>query len=346
MLRIRRYRIFLVVAVFVIVVLYHFTSIRDWEDTTSGSVQGLIRHGRKTATPSPQAAAGIPVVEQQPTTLADSPAVSTISAAAEPSHETAIAIETAKVLDPPQDSSATGPSRTETNRTPLPEPGSVRPPPDPQISPSPTHDHADDNSQGRLDTATAPETSSKVHWTRLPELFPIPTKSLIKFPSGKPSPIPRIQHSFKDETSSARIDREKKLSTIKEAFKFSWNGYKQHAWLHDELRPSSGDFRDPFCGWAATLVDSLDTMWIMGLEEDFVEATNALNEIDFTTSNRGGIPVFETTIRYLGGLVSAYDLSEGKYKILLDKAVELADVLMGAFDTPNRMPITYYRWQP
>ena len=328
-------------------VLYHFTSISDWEDTTSGSVQGLIRHGRKTTTPTPQVAAGIPMVGQQPTTLADISVVSTTSAVADPSQETHTPIETAKVLDLPQESSATKPSRTDISSTPLREPGSVRPPPpDARISPSPTYDFADDNSQDRLNTTTVPETSSKVHWTRLPESFPIPTKSLIKLPGGKPSPIPQIQYNFKDETSSARIDREKKRSTIKEAFRFSWDGYKRHAWLHDELRPSSGEFRDPFCGWAATLVDSLDTMWIMGLEEDFAEATKAVSEIDFTTNNKGSIPVFETTIRYLGGLVSAYDLTGGKYKILLDKAVELADVLMGAFDTPNRMPITYYRWQP
>ncbi|KAH0407995.1 seven-hairpin glycosidase, partial [Aureobasidium melanogenum] len=72
----------------------------------------------------------------------------------------------------------------------------------------------------------------------------------------------------------------------------------------------------------------------------------AVGEIDFTTSQRKDIPLFETTIRYLGGMLSAYDLSGGQYKVLLDKAVELAEVLMGAFDTPNRMPVTFYRWMP
>ncbi|KAK5241132.1 hypothetical protein LTR16_009728, partial [Cryomyces antarcticus] len=35
-----------------------------------------------------------------------------------------------------------------------------------------------------------------------------------------------------------------------------------------------------------------------------------------------------------------------KHNTLLDKATELAEILMGAFDTPNRMPITYYYWEP
>jgi mannosyl-oligosaccharide alpha-1,2-mannosidase len=56
--------------------------------------------------------------------------------------------------------------------------------------------------------------------------------------------------------------------------------------------------------------------------------------------------LFETTIRYLGGLLGAYDVSGGKYKVLLEKAEELGEVLMGAFDTPNRMPLTYYHWRP
>ena len=149
-----------------------------------------------------------------------------------------------------------------------------------------------------------------------------------------------------DESSNSRIDRERKLVTIKDAFTRSWEGYKQHAWLQDELSPVSGKFRNPFCGWAATLVDSLDALWILGMKDEFEEATNAVKQIDFTTSIRNDIPLFETTIRYLGGLIAAYDLSEGRYKVLLDKSIELAEVLMGAFDTPNRMPITFYHWKP
>jgi mannosyl-oligosaccharide alpha-1,2-mannosidase len=129
-------------------------------------------------------------------------------------------------------------------------------------------------------------------------------------------------------------------------FKKSWEGYREFAWLHDELRPQSGTFKDPFAGWRATLVDALDTLWIMGLKEDFDEAAKAVDTIDFTTTTRADIPLFETTIRYLGGLLAAYDISGKKYKNLLEKAIELAEVLISAFDTPNRMPETYYYWRP
>jgi len=185
-----------------------------------------------------------------------------------------------------------------------------------------------------------------IHWEKQIQHFPVPTESIIRLPTGSPLKIAKIQHNFNDETSDAKITREKRQSKVKEEFLRSWTGYKKNAWLHDELSPVSGKFRDPFCGWAATLVDTLDTLWIMGLEAEFEEAAKAVDLIDFTTSPRQDIPMFETTIRYLGGLLAAYDVSGGRYKNLLDKAVELAEVLIGAFDTPNRMPVLYYRWKP
>lgn len=139
---------------------------------------------------------------------------------------------------------------------------------------------------------------------------------------------------------------EERLAVIKQTAEKAWSGYKRMAWKADEVMPITGGKKNPFMGWGATLVDALDTLWIMDMREDFEEAVKAVGEIDFTTSQRGDIPLFETTIRYLGGMIAAYDLSGEKYSILLDKAVELAEILSGAFDTPNRMPVTYPRWAP
>lgn len=199
---------------------------------------------------------------------------------------------------------------------------------------------------GRQELPSFSSQPSTIHWEKQTEHFPVPTGEIIQLPSGRPLSIPKIQHVFKDETTDAKITREKRQLKVKEEFQRAWNGYKKHAWLHDELSPVSGKFRDPFCGWAATLVDTLDTLWIMGLKSEFEEAARAVDLIDFTTSPRSDIPLFETTIRYLGGLLAAYDVSDGQYKNLLTKAVELAEILMGAFDTPNRMPVLYYRWRP
>lgn len=185
-----------------------------------------------------------------------------------------------------------------------------------------------------------------IHWERQKEHFPVPTESIIQLPTGQPKAIPKIQYPFSDENPEAKAKRIKRQEKVKAEFKKAWEGYSTYAWLHDELKPVTGRFRDPFCGWSATLVDAMDTLWMMGLYEEFEAAVAGLQKIDFTTSSRADIPMFETTIRYLGGLLAAYDVSGGKYKVILDKAVELADVMLGAFDTPNRMPVLYYNWKP
>jgi mannosyl-oligosaccharide alpha-1,2-mannosidase len=91
-------------------------------------------------------------------------------------------------------------------------------------------------------------------------------------------------------------------------------------------------------------VDSLDTLWIMGLKGEFEEAVDAVKDIDFSDSPTGDLNVFETTIRYLGGFLAAYDISGGKYPVLLEKATEVGELLYVAFDTPNRMPVLRWNW--
>jgi mannosyl-oligosaccharide alpha-1,2-mannosidase len=115
--------------------------------------------------------------------------------------------------------------------------------------------------------------------------------------------------------------------------------------MHDEVKPISRKSFDPLGGWGASLVDSLDTLWIMGMEKDFAFAIAALEKIDFSTTPMDVLNIFETTIRYLGGLLAAHDLCQGKYPILLNKAVQLGEMLYMAFDTPNHMPITRWYWR-
>lgn len=114
--------------------------------------------------------------------------------------------------------------------------------------------------------------------------------------------------------------------------------------MHDEVLPLSGGYKDPFVGWAATLVDGLDTLYIMGLQEELDGALEALKSIDFSKPSQERIPVFETTIRYLGGMLGAYDISGAKYPILLEKADQLGELLFQAFNTPNGIPVPYYFW--
>ncbi|KAF9157035.1 mannosyl-oligosaccharide alpha-1,2-mannosidase [Linnemannia schmuckeri] len=130
---------------------------------------------------------------------------------------------------------------------------------------------------------------------------------------------------------------EERKNRVKAAFLHSWNAYKRDAWGKDEYHPitkyGSNMIRK---GQGFTIVDSLDTILLMGLEKEFQEAKEWVrNELDFDQD--GEVNLFETTIRVLGGLLSAYDQS-GKDPIFLRKAVDLADRLMGAFETPTGIP--------
>lgn len=180
---------------------------------------------------------------------------------------------------------------------------------------------------------------SSFDWSTAQQFFPVPEHKPL--PQGKPQKLPRVQHAFprkgSETTSTSTIKiNELRRNAVRRVFQRSWMAYKREAWLWDELRPVSGGGKNTFGGWAATLVDSLDTLWIMELYPDFYEASAAAAAIDFANTTETAANMFETTIRHLGGLLSAYDLSHEP--ALLLKAKELGDMLYMGFDTPNRMP--------
>lgn len=159
--------------------------------------------------------------------------------------------------------------------------------------------------------------------------------------------IPRIQAADPgpQEAAAARALRLARQDAVRESFLHSWRGYKAHAWMSDEVTPLTAEAKNPFGGWAATLVDALDTLWIMGLEDEFEEAVEAAMTIDFSRTTTDLVNVFETTIRYMGGFLASYELSGKKHAGLLRKAVEVGELLMCAFDTDNRMPIARWDWK-
>ncbi|KAF2216314.1 glycoside hydrolase family 47 protein [Cercospora zeae-maydis SCOH1-5] len=177
-------------------------------------------------------------------------------------------------------------------------------------------------------------------WSDVPLHFP--PKSMVSLPTAKPRRLPKVQFNFAAETAEQAAIRNERQAAVKATFQRCWKAYTQHAWLMDEVTPITGNFKNGFGGWAATLVDSLDTLWIMDLKDEFEQAVQAAMTIDLSKCTEETINVFETTIRHLGGFLSAYDLSGDKR--LLDKATEFGEMLLKAFDTPNHMPIT--RWRP
>lgn len=102
-------------------------------------------------------------------------------------------------------------------------------------------------------------------------------------------------------------------------------------------------------GWI--VVDALDTMMLMNLTDELTHARQWIHN-NLTYDQDHDVNTFETTIRMLGGLLSAHYLSSenfgGKYApvsdglsddMYVEKATDLADRLLGAYETNSGVPL-------
>ncbi|KAK1938174.1 Endoplasmic reticulum mannosyl-oligosaccharide 1 [Phytophthora citrophthora] len=118
----------------------------------------------------------------------------------------------------------------------------------------------------------------------------------------------------------------------------AWNGYRKYAdWQDYLLMPFLGGRSVYGHDMALTTVDSLDTLFLMGLHDEFDEASAwvkaNLSEVMFQSST---VSFFEITIRSLGGLLSAYYLSGEQH--FLDLATSLGRSLQMGFTCDNFIP--------
>ncbi|KAI9480876.1 MAG: glycosyl hydrolase family 47-domain-containing protein [Benjaminiella poitrasii] len=175
-----------------------------------------------------------------------------------------------------------------------------------------------------------------------PPLPPPEKKSILVGFRGFLSKLPKLQHDFGPEPIEYTELRERRRTAVKNSFLHGWKGYKNYALGHDELKPLTNKPKDPFGGWGATMIDSLSTMLVMELTDEFLNIMPRIHKINFKVDT--DISVFESIIRYLGGFLSAYELSDRKQDILIQKAEKLAQELLPAFDTPSGLP--HHLWNP
>lgn len=98
-------------------------------------------------------------------------------------------------------------------------------------------------------------------------------------------------------------------------------------------------------GWI--IVDALDTLMIMNLTTELKHAREWVSTTLNYDKNQD-VNTFETTIRMLGGLLSAHYLQEtlpglkpenpNEEDLFLEKATDLADRLSGAYESPSGVP--------
>ncbi|HEX3068639.1 MAG TPA: glycoside hydrolase family 47 protein, partial [Thermoanaerobaculia bacterium] len=139
--------------------------------------------------------------------------------------------------------------------------------------------------------------------------------------------------------SAAPVDRAAMAAKVRAEFLDSWKAYEKYAWGHDELRPLSKQPRDWYGeSLLMTPVDSLDTLLLMGFNDEADKAKSLI--VDHLSFDKDiNVKVFEITIRELGGLLSAYEMT-GDAR-LLHLAGDLGTRLLPAFNTPTGMPYMY-----
>ncbi|KAF4123429.1 mannosyl-oligosaccharide alpha-1,2-mannosidase [Geosmithia morbida] len=164
--------------------------------------------------------------------------------------------------------------------------------------------------------------------------------------SGKPS-----WSSWAALSSSA--DWDDRRQRVVEAFEVSWDAYERYAFGNDEFHPVTRTGRNMAprgMGWI--IIDSLDTMMLMNQTTRLRSAREWIST-KLTWDQDQDVSTFETTIRMLGGLLTAHYLSNefpdmapltdddpgapGE-DLYLEKGKDLADRLLGAFDSPSGIP--------
>jgi mannosyl-oligosaccharide alpha-1,2-mannosidase len=141
---------------------------------------------------------------------------------------------------------------------------------------------------------------------------------------------------------------ETRADEVREAMKYTFRKYRETAWGCDDVLPVSGGNSSSRNGWGAFIVDSASTLALMELWDELAHSIEHILGIDFTEADDLVDP-FETTIRYLGGLLSLVDLydaglipkdilHEEARDLILEHAVTLAEKLAPAYDTPTGMP--------
>ncbi|XP_069999532.1 ER degradation-enhancing alpha-mannosidase-like protein 3 isoform X1 [Penaeus vannamei] len=164
------------------------------------------------------------------------------------------------------------------------------------------------------------------------------------------------------EAGSQSMSEEERLNLkeeAKEMFYHAYTAYMDNAYPADELmplsckarwrdsEPSRGDIDETLGNFSLTLVDSLDTLVVLGDIEEFDRALRlVVRDVGF--DHDLVVSVFETNIRMVGGLLSGHIMAEhlnqlygalGWYRgELLTLAKDLATRLLPAFNTTTGIP--------
>lgn len=155
------------------------------------------------------------------------------------------------------------------------------------------------------------------------------------------------RHEFTPDSPYHPIQREM-LPFVEDMLEHAIDSYLTYGFPDDELKALEGVGGNGMGGLWMTLIDSLDTIAIMGRPRLFRRLAAWIEE-NASFNKDVNVSTFETNIRVVGGLIGAHFMyEEGVVPIvreehdydggLLRLAVDMADRLIVAFDTVTGMP--------
>ena len=136
--------------------------------------------------------------------------------------------------------------------------------------------------------------------------------------------------------------------SVRRSFLHAWAGYERHAWGADILRPLSRAGAADLCKMGESILDALDTMLLMGLPGPFARSRGWVAEhLHFGGRGQVDINLFETTIRVVGGLLGAWELSADPLFLAAAARGMGAMLDAGAFESRSGLPFgTLTLWPP
>ncbi|KAF1843007.1 glycoside hydrolase family 47 protein [Cucurbitaria berberidis CBS 394.84] len=172
----------------------------------------------------------------------------------------------------------------------------------------------------------------------------------LPFASALPSNTPRDIGAYANVNPKRQNDvpnRAARAQAVVDTFKLSWEGYYTYAFPNDELKPVTNGVSNSRNKWGASAVDALSTALIMNEKTIVNQIISYIPSIDWSVP-LDEVSLFETTIRYLGGMISGYDFLTGPLAHLADdrenvdallaQSINLANNLSYAYETPSGVP--------
>ncbi|XP_074655390.1 ER degradation-enhancing alpha-mannosidase-like protein 3 [Tubulanus polymorphus] len=164
---------------------------------------------------------------------------------------------------------------------------------------------------------------------------------------------------FDAANAMSKTEKREMKAKVLESFFHAYNSYMKNAYPADELmplsckgrvrgvEPSRGDVDDSLGNYSLTLVDTLDTLAVLGETEEFEKAVKlVIRDVSFDRDIV--ISVFEVNIRIMGGLLGGHTMAKYLQKKdlgmqwyndeLLTMAKDLGYRLLPAFNTSTGIP--------